>query len=158
MESEADFQKALTSAYRLLARRSYSQEELKARLLQKGFAPAAITHALDTLARRGYLNDEEAALQWASSLIRNRCWGRDKIRAYLFRKGIAPEIIDRVQRNVWQENDEAALARTVLKKRFARAAVEPSLAKKARFLKARGFSAGVIYRSLNMSTDTTNEY
>jgi regulatory protein len=157
MESEADFQKALTSAYRFLARRAYSHEELKARLLQKGFAPAAIACALETVARRGYLNDEEVALQWACSLVKNRCWGRDKIRAYLFRKGIAPEIIDRVQRTVWQDHDESAVARNVLKKHFARAAVEPSLAKKARFLKARGFSAGVIYRSLNISTDTTDD-
>jgi regulatory protein len=157
MENEADFQKALTSAYRFLARRSYSHEELKARLLQKGFAPEAIAYALETVARRGYLNDEETALQWASSLVKQRGWGRDKIRAYLFRKGIAPDLIDRVQRTVWQDNDEAAVACTVLKKHFARAAEEPSPAKKARFLKARGFSAGVIYRSLNIITDTTDD-
>jgi regulatory protein len=157
MESEADFQKALTSAYRFLARRSYSHEELKARLLQKGFSPAAIAYALETLARRGYLNDEETALQWAAALVKHRGWGRDKVRAYLFRKGIAPEIIDRVQRTVWQDHDEEAVARTVLKKHFAGAAVEPSPEKKARFLKSRGFSAGVIYRTLNIITDTSDD-
>jgi regulatory protein len=157
MESEADVQKALTSAYRFLARRSYSHEELKARLLQKGFAPEAVSYVLETLARLGYLNDEDAALQWASSLVKHRGWGRDKIRDYLFRKGIAPEIIDRVQQIVWQDNDEDVVARAVLKKHFARAAEEPSPAKKARFLKARGFSAGVIYRSLHIITDTTDD-
>jgi SOS response regulatory protein OraA/RecX len=42
------------------------------------------------------------------------------------------------------------VARKVLEKHFARATEQPSLAKKARFLKSRGFSAGVIYRSLNI--------
>jgi len=150
MESEADFQKALTSAYRFLASRSYGHEELKARLLKKGFAPEVIAHALETLARRGYLKDDEVALQWALSMVKNRGWGRDKIRAHLFRKGIAQEIIDGVQKKVWQDYDESVVARSVLQKHFARAAEEPSLGKKVRFLKSRGFSAGVIYRCLNV--------
>jgi SOS response regulatory protein OraA/RecX len=150
MESEEDSRKALTSAYRFLANRSYSREELKARLFRKGFEPEAIAHALETLALRGYLNDEEVALQWALSLVNNRGWGRDKIRAYLFRKGIASEIIDTVQKKVWQDHDESAVAREVLKKHFARAAEEPSPGKKIRFLKSRGFSSAVIYRCLNV--------
>jgi len=150
MESETDFQKVLASAYRFLARRPYSHEELKARLLQKGFAPAVTVHALETLARQGYLNDEDVALQWARSLVRNRSWGRDKISVYLYRKGIAKEIIDGVQKTVWQDYDESMVARKVLEKHFARTTEQPSLAKKARFLKSRGFSAGVIYRSLNI--------
>jgi len=153
MENDADFPKALASAYRFLARRAYSREELKARLLQKGFAAAATAYALETLDRRGYLNDEEAALQWAGSLVKHRGWGRDRIRDYLFRKGIAPELIEQVQHTVWQEHDEDAVARSALKKHFARAAQQPSAAKKARFLRARGFSAGVIYRSLNITED-----
>ena len=91
------------------------------------------------LARRGYLNDEETALQWAGSLVKNRGWGRDKIRAYLFRKGIAPEIIDRVQRTVWQDHDESAVARNVLKKHFARAAEEPSPGKESPLPEGAGF-------------------
>ena len=150
MESEAVLRKALSAAYRFLARRSHSQEELKAKLLKKGFDPAVAAQALGVIAQQGYLNDEQASLQWALNLVEKRCWGRHKVSAYLQRKGVARELIDRVQKQIWQEFNESAVARAALKKQYGRSPDTPSIEKMARFLKSRGFSQEAIYRNLDV--------
>ena len=151
MESEAVLRKALSAAYRFLARRSHSQEELKAKLLKKGFAPTVTAQALEVIARQGYVNDEQASLQWALNLVEKRCWGRHKVTAYLVRKGIARELIERVQKQIWQEFDEGAVARAALKKQYARSPDKPSAEKMFRFLKSRGFSQEAIYRNIDIN-------
>jgi regulatory protein len=152
MESEAVLRKALSAAYRFLARRSHSQEELRVKLLNKGFAPAVTAQVIEVVARQGYVNDEQASLQWAISLVEKRCWGRHKVMAYLLRKGIARELIERVQKQIWQEFDESAVARAALKKQYARAKDRPSVEKMARFLKSRGFTPEAIYRNLDIDS------
>jgi regulatory protein len=150
MENEAVLRKALSAAYRFLARRSHSQEELKAKLLKKGFSPTVTVQALEVIARQGYVNDEQASLQWALNLVEKRCWGRHKVTAYLVRKGIARELIERVQKQIWQEFDESAVARAALKKQYARSPDKPSAEKMFRFLKSRGFSQEAIYRNIDI--------
>ena len=150
MENEAVLRKALSAAYRFLARRSHSQEELKAKLLKKGFSPTVTAQALEVIARQGYVNDEQASLQWALNLVEKRCWGRHKVTAYLVRKGIARELIERVQKQIWQEFDESAVAREALKKQYARSPDKPSVEKMFRFLKSRGFSQEAIYRNIDI--------
>jgi regulatory protein len=153
MESEAVLRKALSTAYRFLARRSHSQEELKAKLLKKGFDPAVAAQALGVIAQQGYLNDEQASLQWALNLVEKRCWGRHKVTAYLQRKGIARELIEQV----WQEFDESAVARAALKKQYAHSSDKPSVEKMFRFLKSRGFTQEAIYRNLDIDSIRAGE-
>jgi regulatory protein len=150
MESEAVLRKALAAAYRFLARRAHSQEELKAKLLKKGFAPTVTAQALEVIARQGYVNDEQASLQWALNLVEKRCWGRHKITAYLVRKGISRELIDKAQKKIWQEFDESAVARAALKKQYAHSSDKPSVEKMFRFLKSRGFTQEAIYRNIDI--------
>jgi len=157
MESDAVFRKALSAAYLFLARRSHSQEELKAKLLRKGFAPTVTAQALETIARQGFTNDEQVSLQWALNLVEKRCWGRHKVSAYLLRKGIARELVDRVQKQIWQEFDESTVARAALKKQYARSKDRPSVEKMARFLKSRGFTQEAIYRNLDINSIRAGE-
>jgi regulatory protein len=157
MESEAVLRKALSTAYRFLARRSHSQEELKAKLLKKGFAQEVTAQALEVIARQGYLNDEQASQQWALNLVEKRCWGRHKVTAYLLRKGISRELIDRVQKHIWQEFDESAVARAALNKQYAHSSDKPSVVKMFRFLKSRGFTQEAIYRNLDIDSIRAGE-
>jgi regulatory protein len=152
MENDIAFQKALAIAYRFLALRAYSCQELTTKLLQKSFAPDVTEQVLAHIQQQGYINDEDVALQWAQSLVRNRTWGRVKITQYLKRKGIAYETIDRVQRKIWREFNEEDIARRALHKHYRGHATLPSVDKRARFLKARGFSAEAIYRCLDFSS------
>jgi len=144
-------QKVLSVAYGFLARRSHGRVELKRKLERKGYAPELIDEALACLVHKGYLNDEDVALRWAQSFVRNRLWGRAKIGAYLTERGIACDIIDRVQGRIWEEFQEDDIARRALAKRFSHGP-PPTRQKISMFLNSRGFSADVIYRAVSEST------
>ena len=136
------------AACRLLSRRSHSSAELRQKLARLGYSADETAAVVAEFSARGYLNDDEVALRWAQGLARDKCWGRAKISAYLAQKGISRETADRVQREVWQELSEETVARRAFRKRFAAAKEAPSPAKAAAFLKSRGFSAAVIYKTV----------
>jgi regulatory protein len=145
MENNFTLQKALDAAYRLLAGRPHTQAEIKRKLSRKGAGTDVIMQVLDELARKGYIDEEDMALRWAQSLVRDRLWGPLKISVYLMQKGLGRELTDQVQRRIWQEFDESEIAGLALHKRFGGINDEAPAAKKAAFLRSRGFSSGVIY-------------
>lgn len=148
MENNSCHHKALDAAYRLLAARSHTRAELRRKLSRKKYAAAAIDAAITELAAKGYLDEEAMAERWAQALARDRLWGPLKIGAWLQQKGIGRDTIDRVQRDLWQELDEQDLAARALRKRFGGPTDGSLSAKKAAFLRSRGFSSGVVCKTL----------
>ncbi len=145
MENPLTLQKALDTAYRLLAGRPHTRAEIKRKLARKGAGAEIIVQVLEELTRKGYIDEDDMALRWAQSLVRDRLWGPLKVAVYLMQKGLGRDLIDQVQRRVWQEFDEPDIAGRALHKRFGNTNVEPPAAKKAAFLRSRGFSSSVIY-------------
>jgi len=124
----------------LLARREHSTQELRDKLLARGFEDDEITPALQTLSREGLLSDERFTESFIHSRM-ERGSGPVKIRAELRQRGVAEEIItdwlDERDR-VWLERAEA-----VRRKKFGSALPGDyqEKARQARFLQYRGFSA-----------------
>jgi regulatory protein len=145
MDTNQTFSKALDAAYRLLAGRAHTRVEIRRKLSRKGAGPEIIEQVLDELARKGYLDEDDMALRWAQALVRDRLWGPLKVSVYLTQKGLDRGLIDVVQRRVWQEFDESEIAALALNKRFGGINEKATAAKKAAFLRSRGFSSGVIY-------------
>ena len=145
MENTLTLQKALDTAYRLLAGRPHTRAEIKRKLSRKGAGAEIIVQVIDELTRKGYIDEDDMALRWAQALVRDRLWGPLKISVYLMQKGLGRDLIDQVQRRVWQEFDEPEIAGRALHKRFGGTNDEAPSAKKAAFLRSRGFSSGVIY-------------
>lgn len=148
MENNSSYHKALDTAYRLLAARSHTRAELRRKLSRKKHDAATIDAVIAELAAKGYLDEEDMAGRWAQALARDRLWGPLKIAAWLLQKGIGRDTVERVQRDLWQELDEQELAARALRKRFGGRADGSPAAKKAAFLRSRGFSAGVVYTTV----------
>ena len=128
------------TAMNLLARREHSTQELRDKLLTRGFEDDEIVPALQTLSREGLLSDERFTESFIHSRM-ERGSGPVKIRAELRQRGVADEII-----SDWlDERDRMWLERaeTVRCKKFG--SVLPvdykEKARQARFLQYRGFSA-----------------
>src|SRR5437870_9943497 len=77
----------LDYAYRLLARRAYSEQELADKLLAKGFTAAVVTRTVVRLKTQGYLDDVRLAADQAERL-RTRGFGSEGIKAKLAQKGL----------------------------------------------------------------------
>ena len=144
MEKEKSVKKALGLAYAFVARRPHGTKELETKLLHKGFEAGLVNNVINELLEKGFLNDYDVAYRWAESRIKSRLWGKAKLYNFLKEKNIEKDIIDRVQREVWEEFREEDIAQKAVGKRFS-SAIRPSRSKILSFLKSRGFSSGVIY-------------
>lgn len=83
-------------AFEYLGRRLHSQYELKLKLLRKKYEVSLITEVLEHLIEKKLLDDYKFGKLYADEKIRTKSWGRNKLKAELFKKGLSPEIINRI--------------------------------------------------------------
>lgn len=136
------------SALRLLSYRERTVKELKGRLLEKGFFEDEIGEVIAHLTDAGYLNDERYARSLVESRIRNKRWGRVRIRADLQKRGVPEDLIKAVLSEL-DETTETDTAREAYKKWLRKSSAELPLDRKTfarafRHLAALGFSQSVI--------------
>jgi regulatory protein len=127
-------------ALRHLARREHSRLELQRKLAPYAESAELLQGVLGELEGRKLLSDHRFAESRAHVLSRK--YGTSRIRQDLKSRGVASEIVDRLSAGGDLERARAILAR---KYRFPADSRE-ELARRARFLQARGFSYDVISR------------
>lgn len=134
----------LNYAYRLLARRDYSEQELSTKLLAKGFTEEAVTHAVTRLKEQKYLNDSRLAADQIERLTAQG-FGPAGIKAKLTQKGFSSETIAHVL-TANEEMDVRASARQILASRFSADALKQpqTYARAFRLLLRRGYSQEVV--------------
>jgi regulatory protein len=138
--SPPDAKAVEAAAVRLLARREHSTEELRRKLLAKGYPPETIEPVIQKLAGKRLVSDE----RFTSSFVHHhakRGQGPVRIRAELRQQGIADSHVEQALRSA--EVDWVRLAREVRRRKFG-ATPPRSLgerAKQSRFLQYRGFDA-----------------
>lgn len=137
----------MQSALRYLGYRPRSEAEVRRLLQQRGYLPAAADAAIRRLFSLNYLNDEDFARNWARSRVQDNGYGPRRIEQELRSKDIDPSIVRDALREAFAQQDEAALAKRVLTKRFKSENLkEPTaLRRAASFLQRRGYSRKVIF-------------
>lgn len=86
-----EMQKTRAKAYELLSRRGFFSKELKDKLRGLGFSASALESVLFELEKQGYINDQEASMNFVSRGIRRKK-GPGLISYQLKMKGIEAEI------------------------------------------------------------------
>lgn len=145
------------TALRLLARREHSLHELRAKLLHRGHAPAAVDVVIGRLAARQLISDA----RFAGSLVRHgsaRGHGPVRIRAELRRQGIAEDLIQ--AEFAAADCDWTQLAIRVRARKFGtpKPANSAERAKQARFLQYRGFTADQTRAALGADADSDDAW
>jgi regulatory protein len=138
--AEADTKTVEAAAVRLLARREHSVEELRRKLLTKGYPPETLEPVIQKLIGKRLVSDE----RFISSFVHHhakRGQGPVRIRAELRQQGIADSQVDEALRSA--DFDWVQLAREVRRRKFGADAPRSlgERAKQARFLQYRGFDA-----------------
>ena len=143
----------LDYAYRLLARRAYSEQELADKLLAKGFTAAAVTRTVTRLMSQGYLDDTRLAAEQAERL-RARGFGSEGIKAKLVQKGLTPATVAQTLETSG-ENQDLESARRLLASRFSTDALKQSQiqARAYRLLLRRGYSQEVVESLLGSASE-----
>ena len=136
-------ERATDRAVRLLARRPYSEAELRRYLETKKVPEPVIRATLDKLERLGYVDDRAFARYWVENRERFRPRGVRALRYELQRKGIAPEIIDAVLQDV-DPHASARRAAQSYARRLRGLQRRAARNKLAGFLQRRGFAYAVV--------------
>jgi regulatory protein len=134
-------------ALRLLGVRARSREELRRRLAQAGFEAEDIDRALSDIEAVGLIDDERFAREVAAYEMRRRSVGRRAALASLRRKGIRPDLADRVVEEL-APDDEEDQALGIARERLARLnglADDVAYRRLVGFLQRRGYDARVAH-------------
>ena len=149
----------MDTALNLLSRRDHSQEQLKRKLLTRGYEPEEISAALTKLAEMAYLDD----LRFARALVRERLTRRGAgladARKRLKLAGVSEAIAQTALVEAAGETDESELCRNTARKktRELERAGRFTPERLARYLQSKGFPAELIYDVLRELRHDTNE-
>lgn len=147
-----ELSRAKNSAYRYLALRPRSRAEVEKKLQDREFPPEVVRSVIEHLIRLGYLDDAKFAVQWASSRIRLRGFGRRRIEQELRTRGVSREVIQEALEGVFDESPEIEIARREAGKKLkGLGRYEPDVRRRrlAGHLERRGFPAGIIHAILH---------
>jgi len=148
-----NFLKTKDAAFRLLARRLHSFQELKTKLLHKKYEIAIIEEVLFDLKSKNLLDDKKFADEFFNEKFSKKKIGKNRIRIALINKGVPRPIIDEVissaDDNTNLENAHSLAVKKinllkdkVLDKRKIRSKIYS-------YLNMRGFESDVIMKTLN---------
>ena len=104
-------------ALHFLNRRIHSEYELKQKLLKKEYAPKLIAEVLAELKKNDLLNDEKFAEAFISEKLKIKKWGKNKILAEIFKRGINRKLFEKVVLEI-DEESYIKSAEEIAKKKF----------------------------------------
>ncbi len=111
---EDNYSRCKAQALRFLERSSKTMEQLKAKLLEKGYSEATIERAVEMLENYSLIDDSAYAKQFVSS--KQRTAGRRKIKYELLNRGVDQELIEETLEKQLGENYMEALKALASKK------------------------------------------
>jgi regulatory protein len=146
---------AFETAVQLLSRRAHSQEELRRKLVAKGFAKPDASFAVEECLRLGFLDDAAFATSLTDEMLARGCGSR-KIAASLSRRGVAKELVREAMETQPERagsTDETSSAIEALRRKLKTFEREPDFRKRRlkamRFLAGRGFGGDVANKALS---------
>lgn len=107
-----------STAIRLLARRPYAVAEIRRSLFKKFPDQAEVDAAVARLREAGYLDDRKFARQFASFLVRNRAFGRERVRLELKSRLVDYRFIEEAIEQAFEETPEQTLLERALEKKL----------------------------------------
>jgi regulatory protein len=119
LDPERSRTRTLQRAVKLLAAKPRSVAELRERLAEKESATEeAIEYAIRKLSEYGYLNDEQFALSFAQSRVRQKPVGRGRLARDLKTKKIDKELAAQTLEKVFEETPEDKLIDEAITRRL----------------------------------------
>lgn len=105
-------------AFSYLARRFHSERELLIKLKQKSYEERLIKLVLNELREKSFIDDQVFANHFIEEKLKKKRWGKNKIRAALFNKGVSASIIDEVLKSFDSEEDQNEAALALVQKKY----------------------------------------
>ncbi len=148
--------RCIKRAMNLLQKKSYTEGELRGKLLEGGYPEDTAEGAVEYVRSFGYIDD----VRYASDYIRyhsSQGRGRNRIRLDLMKKGISDESFEEAWRKTEEDglisNPGEAISALLDKKHFSPDMERAEKEKIAAFIMRRGFSSEDIFREMRKRSD-----
>ncbi|MDD5065426.1 MAG: regulatory protein RecX [bacterium] len=143
-------QKAKDYAYRLVAGKTYSENELYAKLVSR-FPEKTAHQVLDNLKQYGYIDDAKIIHEYARTKLNLKPMGKLKLKHILRNKKFKKELISPALEKIYAEYDEPEMARKLLRKHFKEK--KKDLNKIKNYLLGNGFTYDLIHEIISEIRD-----
>jgi regulatory protein len=142
---------AYDQAVKLLTQRTHFRREIETKLAQRSYSSDEIGEAVERLLERRYLDDAEAAREYAGGRLSRGGYGRARLQAELSARGVDRETADGVLDELLPDDDLEAARHEAIRVGGRARSDDPEkvAAKVARRLESRGFSRSSIYRLMD---------
>jgi regulatory protein len=144
-------QAAYNAALKLIAQRDRTLHEVRTRLAEKGFSPAAVAGAIERLRRLGYLDDLAYATRAIADVLTVRPAGPRYVTDRLRLKGVHPDVVREALAQAYPDELAEEMAYRAAAKRLARLRHDDPITRRrklAGFLSRRGFDYDDVQRAL----------
>lgn len=147
-----EYQSVKERCYKLLSGRDHGSEELRRKLVQKGFSPAITDDVVSEFRQKDLLDDGIYAKKFAHDKHQLKQWGPRKIKSALFKKGVPKQVIQEVIQELRQEISPVDTCIELALKRRRHFLRESDLFKRKqkifRYLAGKGYSSDRIKKAL----------
>ncbi|SRR6056297_974004 len=147
-----EYQAVKDRCYRLLSGRDHGAEELKRKLIRKGFSESMSSKVVTEFREKDLLNDKSYALKFAQDKYHLKQWGPRKIQSALFKKGVPNQIITEVIHELKSNINPVDTCIELALKRRRHFLREPDSFKRKqkifRYLAGKGYSSDKIKKAL----------
>ena len=152
LTTSEEYQSVKERCYRLLSGRDHGAEELKHKLIQKGFSPSMCDQVVEEFRNKDLLNDRAYASGFAHDKYHLKQWGPRKITSALFKKGVPKAVITDVISELKNTIDPVDTCIKLALKRRRHFLREPDLFKRKqkifRYLTGKGYSSDKINKAM----------
>jgi len=149
----------LSTAFSLLAARSYSEEQLRRRLAAKFGAAPEIDNCIGLLKQKGYVNDSRLAESYAAHRTGIKAIGRARLARELAGKLLSREVIESALNRAFRALPEEELIDRAIDKRVRTKGVPVSQSDRKKmfdYLVRLGFDYDLILRKVRSLGTATN--
>jgi regulatory protein len=152
LSDSEEYQSVRDRCYKLLSGRDHGAEELKRKLVQKGFSTAMSEQVVAEFREKDLLNDRTYATKFAHDKHHLKQWGPRKIESALFKKGVPKIVISDTIRELKHTIDSVDTCVELALKRRRHFLREDDLFKRKqkifRYLAGKGYSSDKIKKAL----------
>jgi regulatory protein len=146
-DGDRERERAIQLGYRAVGYRDRTVAELRTFLERKRVEPDAIAEAVEKLTAAGLLDDARYARRFADDKRELERWGSERIARDLHRRGIAPDVIERVVATQSREA-ELATALVLLEQRMPALRDDRDRDRAWRLLVRRGYHPELAYDAI----------
>ncbi|HKX29111.1 MAG TPA: regulatory protein RecX [Blastocatellia bacterium] len=156
------YQQVMERAFKLLSYKPRSVAELRERLLAKpAVDESTVDQVLSRLTELGYLNDQQFAINYASSRLNIKPLGRTRLRRDLERKKLPSRAVEQALDEAYTERNEDELIDRVIDKRL-RLKGPPGSREETKklfdYLIRRGFGYDLVLRKIRQIAKDVDEF